>query len=96
MIIKQKFNSVSSTLVDDCIVRIHLYLCDRYGYQRADVDIDPLLWYIRTGRASTQSLGLLVQKKTYMLARKLHEGGSHMEAIDRIKKYIGYENDPLN
>lgn len=91
MTIKPRYTSVSNTMVDDFVYRTCLYGIQKYGYDTAQTDVDPLKWYISTGRASTQFLGLLLQKKPYMIARKLHEGGSVQESVDRIKKYIGFD-----
>jgi hypothetical protein len=90
MTINPRPTFISSTMVDDFLYRTESYLTQHHGSSIAYLDIDPLRWYIRTGRASTQFLGLLLQKKPYMIARKLHEGGSTDEAVQRIKDYIGF------
>ena len=65
------------------------YLMTHYGVDRAYQDIDPLQWYILTGRASVDFLNKLYQKKPYLIARRLHQGGSGDETIKRIKTFIG-------
>ena len=91
MMINPRYTFISSTMIDDYLYRIESYLTQHHGSSIAYLDIDPLRWYIRTGRASTQFLGLLLQKKPYMIARKLHDGGSTDEAVQRIKDYIGFD-----
>lgn len=82
------FTHVSSTLVDSFILSVDEYLVRKYGYRTAENDIAPLLWYIRTGRASVNFLGCLTSREAYLIAKRLHEGGSYDEVIDRIKKYL--------
>ena len=60
----------------------------KYGCEAAERDMEPLHWYINTGRASTQFLGLMSIRKPYMIGRKLHEGGSYDEVINRVKQYV--------
>lgn len=76
--------------IDDYIWKVQKNLMDKYGVNEAERDIDPLKWYIYTGRASTGFINLLLCAKPFMIARKLHMGGSVDEAIDRIKIYIEY------
>lgn len=83
----------SMTGVDGKLWEIKLYLINKYGSRAADNDVDPLRWYISTGRASVDFLKALLQAKSFMVARKLHEGGSYDESIARVKKYIGYDPD---
>lgn len=72
------------------IWQVESYLMSKYGVDVAYRDIDPLIWYISTGRASLEFLRLLSYKRPYLIGRKLHEGGSVDEIIKRIKDYIGY------
>jgi len=76
--------------IDDYIWKVQKNLMNKYGIDEAERDIDPLKWYIHTGRASTEFINLLLGAKPFMIARKLHMGGSVDEAIDRIKIYIEY------
>lgn len=80
---------MSRTAIDNYLWSVERYLMQRYGSRIANVEIDPLRWYILTGRASAEFLLRLAQAKPYMIARKLHAGGSHDEAIGRIKEYLG-------
>lgn len=82
--------SISYVSVDECLWQIKARLMGKYGCDQADNDIAPLSWYVSTGRASCEFLRLLVSAKPFMVARKLHDGGTYSEALDRIKQYIGY------
>ena len=75
---------------DSYIWAVKLYLMKRYGCDQAEKDVYPLAWYVNTGRASNSFLHNLSDAKPYMIARKLHLGGSIQEAIDRVIQYIGY------
>lgn len=74
--------------IEDHIWRVYRYLMQKYGTKRAEIDIYPLRWYIHTGRASGAYLRAFLKAKPYMIGRKLHQGGSHDEAIARANEYI--------
>ena len=76
------------TSVDIYIWKVQKYMMTHYGCDNAIREIDPLIWYIQTGRASGQTIRALLEKKPYMIGRLLHKGGSHDECIARIKEYI--------
>lgn len=80
---------------DDYLWDIKKYLMNKYGVDQAERDIDPLAWYIKTGRASVRFLNLLYKKKPFLIARKLHGGGSYDDIINSIKVYIGYQKEVL-
>ena len=82
---------VNSTAIDAYLWNVLMYGMGKYGVDNANSDIAPLTWYIHTDRASADFLRKLIASKPYMVARKLHNGGSYDETIDRIKKYIGYK-----
>ena len=84
------YNYISKTVIDSALWKMECYLMDRYGITQAWRDMDPLKWYINSGRASYQFMGKMMEKKPYMIARKLHEGGSYDDAIKRVKDYIGF------
>lgn len=81
---------VNKNSIDDYIWKIQKILMEKYGTMAADREIAPLVWYIETGRASTPFLRKLIDAKPFMIARKLHMGGSDAEIIDRVKAYIGF------
>ena len=91
MSITGKCTYISNTLVNGYMWKIQKYLMQKYGATEAERDISPLQWYINTGRASADFLLKLVNTKSYLIAKILHNGGSDSEIIKRIKNYIKYE-----
>ena len=81
---------VNKNIIYNCLWNIQKILMKKYGCTAADREIAPLIWYINTGRASTPFLKKLINAKPFMIARKLHMGGSDAEIIQRIKSYIGF------
>ena len=81
---------VNKNTIDNCIWKIQKILMEKYGCTAADREIAPLIWYINTGRASVPFLEKLIGAKPFMVARKLHMGGSDVEIINRVKAYIGF------
>lgn len=77
--------------IEDGLWKIRLFMIKKYGSDCAYRDFAPLEWYVNTGRACLPFLRKLFECKPFMIARKLHEGGSYDEVIIRIKKYIEWE-----
>lgn len=90
MEIKIKTVAISDTAVETGLWHIQRTLMEKYGCDTAERDMYPLHWYVGTGRASLDFLRKLLTAKPFMVARKLHMGGSDDEILQRIKKYIGY------
>lgn len=67
---------------------IEKYMMQKYGVDAAQREIDPLKWYIYTGRAPLAFLYGIEAARPFMIARILHKGGSYNEALDRIKAYL--------
>lgn len=84
--------SVNATSIETFLWNVQRELMDRYGVDTASREIEPLRWYIDAGRASTPCIKKMMEAKPFMLARKLHQGGSTSEIINRILKYIGWED----
>lgn len=82
---------INKTSIETGLWHIQCHLMMKYGTDQAYHDMLPLHWYINSGRASIDFLRLLLGAKPYMVARKLHQGGSDQAVIDRIKSYLGYE-----
>lgn len=74
---------------DQYIWKVESYLMRKYGASEAYRLLDPLQWYINTGRASVTFLHLLYDVKPYCIGRILAKGGSHDEIIQRIRKRLG-------
>lgn len=82
--------TVNINTIDDYIWKVQKSIMKNHGCTIAENDICPLVWYIDTGRASTLFLKKLMAAKPFIIARKLHKGGSYDEIIDRIKEYIEF------
>ena len=80
--------SINSTNTDRAVNNVLVYMMKHYGVDNAYREIAPLTWYINTGRASLFFLRGIIIAKPFMIARKLHQGGSDQEIIDRIKDYL--------
>lgn len=74
--------------IDNGLWAIKLYLMKKYGVSAAEMDMYPLEWYVRTGRASVDFIKKCFSCKPFMIARRLHDAPSCDEAIRRVKEYI--------
>ena len=79
---------VCRTSIECALWNVEKDLLWKYGTQQAKQDMAPLEWYISTGRASVDFIRHLIYAKPFMVARKLHNGGSYDEVIERVKQYI--------
>ena len=86
---------MSSTQIDTMLWHIQREDMERHGCDQAERDMQPLVWYINTGRASTEFLRLLMNTSPCMVARDLHKGGSYEEVINRVCHRIKYQRDTL-
>ena len=93
MNITMKPISIGPVAVETGLWHIQRYGLQHYGVDAAAQDIAPLKWYINTGRASVEFIRMVLTAKPFMVARKLHEGGSYDDVIKRVKDYIGYKED---
>ena len=59
-------------------------------WDQANRYLDPLSWYINTGRASTEFLRRLLATKPYLIARRLMKGGTYDEVLKRIFALLDY------
>lgn len=67
---------------------VKMYLLSKYGMRAMENDVAPLEWYLKTGRASYEYCKALNSCKPFMIARRLHKGGSYDEALQRVSAYI--------
>ena len=79
---------MSYMAVDNALWAVEKYLMHKYGVDAARRDMDPLRWYIMTGRASADLEKRIASAKPFMLGRLLHQGGSYDEAIKRVISYV--------
>lgn len=89
MQIKLKPISISPVAVETGLWHIQRCIMQKHGIDQSYEDIAPLAWYISTGRASCDFIRAVLTAKPFMVARKLHMGGTYDEVIQRIKDYIG-------
>ncbi len=82
--------AINATSIETGLWAIRRYGMQHYGVDQSYQDIAPLAWYISTGRASVDFTRAVLTAKPFMVARKLHEGGTYDEAIQRVKTYVGY------
>ena len=80
--------NLSYTSIDSVLWSVQFHLMRKYGCDTAARDVAPLRWYINTGRASVSFLKALVNAKPFMVARKLHQGGSDDAMIKRVSEYL--------
>ena len=73
---------------DKFMDRVERYGWSKYGIDQTDRDLDPLRWYIYTGRASVTFLHNLCQCKPFMIARILHRNTCFEDAINAVYKYV--------
>ena len=80
--------TISMNTIEDGLYEIQHYLIKKHGTDVARRDLDPLEWYINTGRASTDFLRGLFSVKPFMIGRILHKSRTYEEAIENMKDYI--------
>lgn len=90
---KLKPISINRVSIETGLWAIQRYIMQRYGVDQSAQDIAPLAWYIETGRANVEFIRAVLTAKPFMIGRKLHEGGTYDEVIQRVKDYIGYKED---
>lgn len=87
--------SVSSSTIEETIYSIKNKLYKKYTIAESERYISPLVYYISTGRASTEFLKILInltERQKGTIANKLVKNyGNDKAAIDCICQYIGYE-----
>ena len=87
--------NISLSAIDDTIYYIKSKLCKKYTIADSERYMSPLVYYISTGRASTDFLRILInltERQKSTIANKLVKNyGNDQAAIDSICQYIGYE-----
>lgn len=78
------------TKSDEYIWKVESYLMKRYGVDAMHRMVDPLRWYVNTGRASATFLINMYGVQPYCIGKILAKGGSHDEVIKKIRKRLGF------
>lgn len=86
---------ISATAIETTLWHIQREDMQRHGMTQSERDMQPLVWYINTGRASLDFLHKLMTTSPCMVARDLHKGGSDEEVINRVCRRIGYDRSAL-
>lgn len=84
----QNLKVMSRTDINMMMGKIMMYMMETYGCDAGAREFSPLMWYVETGRASLEFLNRLWEAKQFMVARRLHKGGTDEEAIRRVKKLL--------
>lgn len=91
--------AVSSNTIEEMIYCIKSKLYKKYTIAESERYISPLVYYISTGRASTDFLRLLInlteRQKSTIANRLVKSYGNDKAVIDSICQYIGYERHCL-
>lgn len=87
--------SVSVNNIEEMMYCIKSKLYKKYTIAESERYISPLIYYINTGRASTEFLRILInlteRQKSTIANRLVKNYGNDKAAIDSICQYVGYE-----
>ena len=78
------------TKAEKYLFDVHMILMTNCGVLSADRKIDPLAYYINSGRASALFLNRLYEIKPEVIAESLNKEGSCKQAMGRIFKLISF------
>ena len=79
---------MNSNLIDTYLWGVRRYVRNKLGIDAGDRAMYPLMWYINTGRASTDFLKRLLNTKEFVIGRILIGGGNYDEVIRKIKSKL--------
>ena len=86
--------TVSANNIDSAIYEIKSKMYKKHSINESERFISPLIYYINTGRASTEFLKILVnltERQKSTIANKLVKNyGNTENAINSICQYIGF------
>lgn len=68
---------------------VKMFLAKKHGIDAAERMIDPLTWWVFTGRATLTECKALVEKRPYVIGKILEKGGTINNQVDAIKRKIG-------
>ena len=88
-----KTYTINAYSIDEYLWDVLMYMWNSLTLDEASVVLDPLKYYVKTGRASTAFLHKMIQVKPYVMARYLIKirNNSVDHAIELIKHKVGYE-----
>lgn len=88
-----KTYTINAYSIDEYLWDVLMYMWNSLTLDEASVVLDPLKYYVETGRASTAFLHKMIQVKPYVMARYLIKirNNSVDHAIELIKQKVGYE-----
>lgn len=72
----------------DVVLAVHKQGKGMISYSQAELLVEPLAWYIQTGRAPMPFMRKLIEIRPFLIARRLAKGGSTNEAVERIKEFV--------
>lgn len=79
----------SSTGIENYIADLKLYISGKEDSKTADRMISPLVYYINTGRASTDFIKNLLHMKFYSIYTVLRKQETDDRIIQLLKKKVG-------
>lgn len=82
---------ISAAQIDNALYDIRKKLFKTTPVDECDRLMSPLNWYVNTGRAPlafVEALCYATNTQKTTIAKKLAQGGSDMEVVERIKKYL--------
>ena len=86
--------SVSANNIEEMMYCIKSKLYKKYTIAESERYISPRIYYINTGRASTEFLRILInlteRQKSTIANRLVKNYGNDKAAIDSICQYVGY------
>lgn len=83
--------SFSASGISEYIEDLRLYIASKECFNTADRMIYPLVYYVNTGRASTDFLKQLLNTKFYLIYATLRKEKSTDEIIKLLKKKFRLE-----
>lgn len=90
--VKGRKGNMSYDAVCNYIHKAVMYGASHIGFDASAQVMEPLAWYINTGRACYEFTARLATKKPYRIFQVLHKaGGSYDDAIGAVKRYLGID-----
>lgn len=81
---------ISATAIDTYVYEVEKALRRYVGISETAEKLNPLWWYISSGRASSDFLHKLFDEKPFVIARILAKHRTEDDAMNAIKKKLNY------